>query len=97
MTINHKNGIKTDNRPENLELATCSEQHIHALRVRGSERGKERHGETAGHSGDGYQTAEGERREIENHTPTIRWCVVGGESGPNARPMHPEWVRSLRD
>jgi len=25
------------------------------------------------------------------------WCVVGGESGPNARPMHPDWVRSLRD
>lgn len=23
--------------------------------------------------------------------------IVGGESGPNARPMHPEWARSLRD
>jgi len=23
--------------------------------------------------------------------------IVGGESGPNARPMHPMWVRSLRD
>ena len=23
--------------------------------------------------------------------------IVGGESGPNARPMHPDWVRSLRD
>lgn len=27
----------------------------------------------------------------------IRWVIVGGESGPNARPMHPNWVRSLRD
>lgn len=27
----------------------------------------------------------------------IDWVVVGGESGPNARPMHPEWARSLRD
>jgi protein gp37 len=27
----------------------------------------------------------------------IHWVIVGGESGPNARPMHPEWVRSLRD
>jgi protein gp37 len=27
----------------------------------------------------------------------INWVVVGGESGPNARPMHPEWVRALRD
>jgi len=27
----------------------------------------------------------------------IAWCVVGGESGPNARPMHHDWARSLRD
>ncbi len=27
----------------------------------------------------------------------IDWCIVGGESGPGARPMHPEWARSLRD
>ena len=27
----------------------------------------------------------------------LDWVVVGGESGPNARPIHPEWVRSLRD
>jgi len=25
------------------------------------------------------------------------WVVVGGESGPGARPMHPAWARSLRD
>lgn len=27
----------------------------------------------------------------------ISWVVVGGESGPGARPMHPDWARSLRD
>ena len=27
----------------------------------------------------------------------LHWVIVGGESGPNARPMHPEWARSLRD
>lgn len=27
----------------------------------------------------------------------IDWVIVGGESGPRARPMHPEWARSLRD
>lgn len=27
----------------------------------------------------------------------IHWVIAGGESGPNARPMHPQWVRSLRD
>ena len=29
--------------------------------------------------------------------PGIDWVIVGGESGPGARPMHPDWVRSLRD
>ena len=27
----------------------------------------------------------------------LNWVIVGGESGPNARPMHPDWARSLRD
>jgi len=27
----------------------------------------------------------------------IRWVVVGGENGPGARPMHPDWVRDIRD
>lgn len=27
----------------------------------------------------------------------IHWIIVGGESGSAARPMHPAWVRSLRD
>jgi len=27
----------------------------------------------------------------------IDWLIVGGESGPGARPMHPDWARSLRD
>lgn len=27
----------------------------------------------------------------------IDWVIVGGETGPGARPMHPDWVRSLRD
>ncbi|WP_321929861.1 phage Gp37/Gp68 family protein [Burkholderia cenocepacia] len=30
-------------------------------------------------------------------SPEIDWVIVGGESGPGARPMHPEWARSLRD
>jgi protein gp37 len=27
----------------------------------------------------------------------ISWVIVGGESGHGARPIHPDWVRSLRD
>jgi protein gp37 len=26
----------------------------------------------------------------------LKWVIVGGESGPDARPMHPDWVRSIR-
>lgn len=29
--------------------------------------------------------------------PTLDWVIVGGESGPSARPMHPDWARSIRD
>lgn len=27
----------------------------------------------------------------------VHWVIVGGESGHHARPMHPDWVRSIRD
>jgi len=27
----------------------------------------------------------------------IHWVIVGGESGPGARPMKIEWVREIRD
>lgn len=27
----------------------------------------------------------------------IDWVIVGGESGKDARPMHPDWARSIRD
>jgi protein gp37 len=27
----------------------------------------------------------------------IDWVIAGGEYGPGARPMHPDWARSLRD
>jgi len=30
-------------------------------------------------------------------TGVLDWVIVGGESGPGARPMHPDWVRSIRD
>ncbi len=33
----------------------------------------------------------------EPNLPPIDWVIVGGESGPGARPMHPDWARALRD
>jgi protein gp37 len=32
-----------------------------------------------------------------DQTPSIDWVIAGGESGPNARPMNPDWARGLRD
>lgn len=29
--------------------------------------------------------------------PGLDWVIAGGESGPGARPMKPDWARSLRD
>jgi protein gp37 len=40
--------------------------------------------------------ADGNGGDIEG-CPKIDWVIVGGESGPGARPMHPDWARSLRD
>jgi protein gp37 len=38
------------------------------------------------------------RRCIEGKNPfAIDWIIAGGESGKDARPMNPYWVRSLRD
>lgn len=42
---------------------------------------------------DGYAIADSSTRE----RASLDWVVVGGESGPGARPMHPDWARSIRD
>lgn len=39
-----------------------------------------------------YDTSDGPYRETR-----IDWVIAGGESGPRARPMHPDWARGLRD
>jgi len=36
------------------------------------------------------------RQKPQRFSP-VRWVICGGESGPHARPMHPDWARSLRD
>ncbi|ULB08735.1 phage Gp37/Gp68 family protein [Cereibacter azotoformans] len=41
-----------------------------------------------------WQWDEGPSRK---ESAALDWIIVGGESGRHARPMHPDWVRSLRD
>ena len=36
-------------------------------------------------------------RDTEGIWPRIDWVIAGGESGGHARPMHPSWVRGIRD
>lgn len=40
---------------------------------------------------------EGQELDRWDHGYKLHWVVVGGESSSHARPMHPDWVRSLRD
>lgn len=44
-----------------------------------------------------WQTSDGPTEYDCEHNAGIDWVVVGGESGHGARPMHPDWARSLRD
>ena len=34
---------------------------------------------------------------IDTPDPKLDWIIVGGEAGRGARPMHPDWVRQIRD
>lgn len=51
--------------------------------------------------GGGWYDVLGGWRDVKHWFPgfenQIDWVIVGGESGPGARPMHPDWARSLRD
>lgn len=42
-------------------------------------------------------TGGGYMRPLDGRFEKIGWVIVGGESGHHARPMHPDWARSLRD
>lgn len=44
----------------------------------------------------GWQSDDGFRFDAEKPS-LLDWIIAGGESGPGARPSHPDWYRSLRD
>lgn len=35
--------------------------------------------------------------QLQGINSKVDWVICGGESGPEARPVHPDWVRGLRD
>lgn len=53
--------------------------------------------QSPGYFGDCLQWYHRPHGERETKWRGIDWVIVGGESGTGARPMHPEWARSLRD
>lgn len=62
--------------------------------------------QSIGRNADGWSAINaltGERRAEQGPTTRVTdgsridWVIVGGESGNNARPMHPDWARSMRD
>ncbi len=38
-----------------------------------------------------------ESSSVEEELPRIHWILAGGSSGPDSEPVHPDWVRGLRD
>lgn len=46
---------------------------------------------------EGFEDWGGTYPPSETRGPGLDWIIVGGESGPGARPMHPDWARSIRD
>lgn len=48
------------------------------------------------YAGNGFQPAKG-RAAYGEQRPKINWVIAGGESGPHARPAHPDWFRAVRD
>ncbi|MEG6521108.1 DUF5131 family protein [Desulfotomaculum sp. 1211_IL3151] len=45
----------------------------------------------------GYNDKGNQRINRNDEFESLDWVICGGETGPGARPMHPDWVRSLRD
>lgn len=52
---------------------------------------------STGYEMQGYLRDKAEHDDFRYWAEKLDWVVAGGESGKHARPMHPDWVRSLRD
>jgi protein gp37 len=52
---------------------------------------------TCAESGEIYNPIEDAFEDCPAHFSPLHWIIAGGETGRGARPMHPDWVRNLRD
>jgi len=68
-------------------LGPVNLRELATMRFRGAERLDALTGRLEGMFGDYCPT----------RLPPLNWIIAGGESGPGARPMHPDWVRYIRD
>ena len=50
-----------------------------------------------GYFGDALQWHHQPHCSRDQRYPSLDWVVTGGESGPGARPVHPDWLYDLRD
>ena len=46
---------------------------------------------------EGFKFHDADRSVPSQKFASVDWVICGGESGVNARPMHPDWARTLRD